>query len=241
MLKLKDRLYLRKLIKFNEVYITKQDKKITDEDIKKIRYIRKIDCFANVEVKLLSKISLSQLFEIMGCYGLDWYKVVRLIEKECNLEEFIYKIVKKYPNYSDKVSDMIFYGYTIDQMEFLLENNMIYNMYHNEFDYEDIFKRCEEIGIDVTKEYCNGYPIEFLENLRKVGSPEECYELLDETGFFASTNDCIDICNLLIDKEFKLYEIILVIKKGFKVEQLKFYFSYGGTKEELMRNIALTL
>lgn len=242
MLKLKDRLYVKRLIKSGYLYITKQEgENLTDEDIKKIRYVMKEIPVLTIEFSLLSKISSSQLSEIVSCYKFHWTQLCSLIRKGYNLENFIDKIVKKYPDYSDNVSDMILHGYTIEQMEFLLKNNMIYCMYHNEFDYEDIFKRCQEIGIDVTKEYCNRYPIEFLEILRKVGTPKECYELLDEVRFVVSTDYCIDICNFLIDKEFKILEIILVIKKRINIEQLKLYFSYGGTKEGLIRQIALSL
>lgn len=242
MLKLKDRLYVKRLIESGYLYITKQDKEnLTDKDVEKVRYVLKKDKFAYITFNYLSRVSFSKLCNLIACYGMKWDCIEKVIYKGYNLDKFIDKIVKKYPNYSDNLSDMISCGYTIEQMEFLLKNNMIYDMYHNEFDYENIFKRCQEIGFDVTKEYCNRYPIEFLEILRKVGTPKECYELLDEARFVVSTDKCIDICNFLIDKEFKILEIILVIKKGIKIEQLKLYFSYGGNKEGLMQQIALSL
>lgn len=244
MLKLKDKLYVRNLIKKGRLKITEQDKlNLTEEDIKKIYYIEKRTYNYPIKFEVVKQFCFLHTLEMLiDFYDIYWYIIEDKFYKGFNWEKFADKIaivyLKSVNDISYYLDRMLSKEYSIEQMEFLLKNNMLYSDYHDTFDYDVIFEECKKIGCDVKSKFCNDYPIDFLIYIYNHISVGYCKKILEAKPYSTSFEIYEKTLKFLIEKDFDEIGILLVAPKK-SIEELQIYFEYGGTKEELIKSLIL--
>lgn len=189
---------------------------------------------------MLKELSLDTLEHLIFNYEYGWRTIEGMFYNNYDIKKFVDEIVKKHPNSRRTVREMLIKNYSIEQIQFLLNNNMYYIEYHDTFDYDIIVKECKNIGYDVTKSYCNDYSIEFLKFLREINTIDECYEILRSRPWSMSIKEFENLCKFLHDKGFTAFEKRITIEK-MTLKKLELFFGYGGTKEELIRTLILHL
>ena len=245
MLNLKDRLYIGKLIKSGKLYITEQDRvNLKEEDIRKIKYIEKKFVYNTINFEILKKFTFYSNLEILiGGYDIPWCIIEERFNEGFKWQLFIDKIARVYLRSSiylrEPILKMIKAKYSIEQIEFLITNRMIYSFYHKQFDYDVLLEECEKIGYDFRLEFCNNYTIDFLKVIPKYNiSDKYCQKILDGKPNSITFEEYDKILYFLTKKGFSEYEILLVAPKK-NIEELEIYFKYGGTKEELVKALIL--
>ena len=126
-------------------------------------------------------------YEDVECMIKNEYNLAKIVEKimlpylyanyELDEEEYIEEIKaikssdfdrNKALRYNGQTLRLLIHkGYSIDQILFIFNNNMIYSSYHDIFDYDVIYKECKKLGYDVTKRYVNEYSLEFLKSIKE--------------------------------------------------------------------------
>lgn len=142
---------------------------------------------------------------------------------------------------------LIHKGYSIDQILFIFNNNMIYSSYHDIFDYDVIYKECKKLGYDVTKRYVNEYSLEFLKSIKEdsmlsdESSRSYILNIISEYTEDGKVVNRENVYKTFKKYEFRIDEIILVCerKKIIRPRVLEAYFRNGGTKEELILKCAI--
>ena len=142
---------------------------------------------------------------------------------------------------------LIHKGYSIDQILFIFNNNMIYSSYHDIFDYDVIYKECKKLGYDVTKRYVNEYSLEFLKSIKEdsilsdESSRSYILNIISEYTEDGKVVNRENVYKTFKKYEFRADEIILVCerKKIIRPQALEAYFRNGGTKEELILKCAI--
>ena len=93
--------------------------------------------------------------------------IVNQVAHNCNVDEILLNEHALNYEYS-KVSYIMYYskGYTLDQIIFLLDNNMTYAPnYHETFDYDEILNCFKEAKLDYTWYYYGYFTLDFIKKL----------------------------------------------------------------------------
>ena len=207
-------------------------------------------------------------YEDVECMIKNEYNLAKIVEKimlpylyanyELDEEEYIEEIKaikssdfdrNKALRYNGQTLRLLIHkGYSIDQILFIFNNNMIYSSYHDIFDYDVIYKECKKLGYDVTKRYVNEYSLEFLKSIKEdsILSDESSRSYILNIISEYTEDGKVVYNKEMIYKTFKKYEfradeIILVCerKKIIRPQALEAYFRNGGTKEELILKCAI--
>lgn len=137
--------------------------------------------------------------------------------------------------------------YSIDQILFIFNNNMIYSSYHDIFDYDVIYKECKKLGYDVTKRYVNEYSLEFLKSIKEdsmlsdESSRSYILNLISEYTEDGNVVNRENVYKTFKKYEFRADEIVLVCERKdiIRPQALEAYFRNGGKKEELILKCAI--
>ena len=206
-------------------------------------------------------------YEDVECMIKNEYNLAKIVEKimlpylyakyELNEDEYKeeIKIIKssdfdrnKALRYNGQTLRLLIHkGYSIDQILFIFNNNMIYSSYHDIFDYDVIYKECKKLGYDVTKRYVNEYSLEFLKSIKEdsilsdESSRSYILNIISEYTEDGKVVNRENVYKTFKKYEFRADEIILVCerKKIIRPQALEAYFRNGGTKEELILKCAI--
>ena len=206
-------------------------------------------------------------YEDVECMIKNEYNLAKIVEKimlpylyanyELDEEEYIEEIKaikssdfdrNKALRYNGQTLRLLIHkGYSIDQILFIFNNNMIYSSYHDIFDYDVIYKECKKLGYDVTKRYVNEYSLEFLKSIKEdsilsdESSRSYILNIISEYTEDGKVVNRENVYKTFKKYEFRADEIILVCerKKIIRPQALEAYFRNGGTKEELILKCAI--
>ena len=206
-------------------------------------------------------------YEDVECMIKNEYNLAKIVEKimlpylyanyELDEEEYIEEIKaikssdfdrNKALRYNGQTLRLLIHkGYSIDQILFIFNNNMIYSSYHDIFDYDVIYKECKKLGYDVTKRYVNEYSLEFLKSIKEdsmlsdESSRSYILNIISEYTEDGKVVNRENVYKTFKKYEFRADEIILVCeRKGIiRPQALEAYFRNGGTKEELILKCAI--
>lgn len=255
MLNFRDRHYIKKLIKQQKImknsfsYVSKRDiSNFTNEDIKKIRILEKSVShdyiMYNEEYR---NISIEQIMKLIS-FRFDSYYILKLLKNKYDIDSFILKILHKYIDSENNIikkikkyeslKGMLDRNYTINQIIFLFENDMIYlSQYHKLFDYYTLYEFCLKNKLNVKEENYNNFSIYFLRLLLSKFNKKEMKNILDlkfdDISYQMFENEVI----FLIDKEFSYCEIKLLLAREIPYQTIKNFFRNGGTKDDLLEKL----
>lgn len=168
--------------------------------------------------------------------------IIDQLANSCNIDEIVSN--KHAINYEySKVSYIMYYSedYTIDQIIFLLDNNMLYPAYyHDTFDYDEILHIFKEAKLDYTWYYYGYFSLESIKKLpsyKKMFKDEgELKEVLTKLINYCRSNIYTryeKIFDIFVEYEFTIDEIASVcatVRPQFLIP----YFYNGGKKSDLM-------
>lgn len=248
MLKIKDYFTVRKLISSRELLISKEEEKeLTGKDVSKIKFIYENFEFMWINWSLVKKVSLEQLI-IFEKYNYDNLEdVITLLTNNYNIKEFITEILEKYRwSFVPYISRMVKLTYTLDQIKFIIENEMYFYKYHDKFDYYEFVDKVSKLGFDYRKEIVTTCSINFLESIKKLYSIAECNVLIAAKNniieFEFSEKEFLDFIMLCHNNKFSAYEIYTIMSLDKVCEYgypIDFDFimdeiNKGKTKEDIL-------
>lgn len=254
-MKLKNKIELRKMIQirnFNDTFIwnfdEKDKKKLTDEDIEKLKILKSLKksdekIYWEDLKKIILVYSIENLMLIKSYAGKGVKWIVGMIKNNLDFEEVI-KLFKKYPIRTNFIQKLISStNYTLQQIEFLLKHNMIYyrSLYHTDFDYIELYNELIELKLNPEEEYVNQLSIDMIKNLKKLYETEEVIEeIYDTVVYYLHNNEIEQFFKFIALHKLTLNEIKLLFdfKKGsgYSVEKLNLLFDYYS-KEEIFKKI----
>lgn len=172
--------------------------------------------------------------------------IVNQVAHNCNIDEIV--LNEHALNYAySKASYIMYYSedYTIDQIIFLLDNNMIYPPYYHEtFDYDEIYNIFKESQLDNTWYYYGYFPLEFIKKI-----PLYMKKFKDESELKAVLLKLLEYCkrnkynryekifDIFIKYEFTIDEIMIICTQDSQFIRPQFlipYFCNGGKKSDLI-------
>lgn len=177
--------YRNKLIKETKKYMEygkKDVRKISIEELEKIKALKPVikeevkryswayrpkTYLYNVHIgKIIKNLTINQINELSECtFGFISYLCE---ESQYDIDEIIEKIVKPFKGKERYFERITHANFTIEQMEFILKNNLLYDSrYHEVFDYEELYINIKELGLNPSKEYANKIDISIIRNFLK--------------------------------------------------------------------------
>lgn len=175
--------------------------------------------------------------------------IVNQVAHNCNVDEILLNEHALNYEYS-KVSYIMCYckGYTIDQIIFLLDNNMTYAPnYHETFDYDEILNCFKEAKLDYTWYYYGYFTLEFIKKLpsykKMFKDEEELKDVLEILLRYCKRNSYRryeQIFDIFVKYEFTIDEIMIICTNSSKSIPPLFlipYFNNGGKKADLILNL----
>lgn len=207
-------------------------------------YYEDVECMIKNEynlAKIVEKIMLPYLY---ANYELDEEEYIEEI-KAIKSSDFDRNKALRYNGQTLRL--LIHKGYSIDQILFIFNNNMIYSSYHDIFDYDVIYKECKKLGYDVTKRYVNEYSLEFLKSIKEdsmlsdESSRSYILNIISEYTEDGKVVNRENVYKTFKKYEFRADEIILVCERKDIIcpRALEAYFRNGGTKEDLILKCAI--
>lgn len=175
--------------------------------------------------------------------------VIKQVAHNCNIDEI--NVNEHALNYGfDNVYSILYYskGYTIDQIIFLLDNNMTYAPnYHEIFDYDEILNCFKEAKLDCSWYYYGYFSLEFIKKLpsykKMFKDEEELKDVLEILLRYCERNNYgryEQIFNIFVQYEFTIDEIMIICQNSSKSIPPLFlipYFNNGGKKSDLILNL----
>lgn len=172
--------------------------------------------------------------------------IIDQLANACNIDEIVLNEHALNYEYS-KLYYIMFNseGYTIEQIIFLLDNNMIYpTYYHDTFDYDEILNVLKKNKLDYTW-YSYGYfSLEFIKKLpsyKKMFKDEaELKEVLDKLLNYCKSNNYSryeQIFEIFVKYEFTIDEITIICaanSQSIRPQFLLPYFKNGGNKDDII-------
>ena len=239
MLKFKERFFVSKLISYKELLITKEEKKeLTVEDVAKIQFIYENFEFKFINWSFIKKFTLSQLQTFL-CYQFKKLEDLEtLLMNDYNIKEFVTEILQKNRgDFGIYISRMIKLNYKIEQINFIIKNEMYFEKYHDMFDYDEFVEKVSKLGFDHKIELVTNCSINFLEFIRKLYSITECYVLIATKKiieFEFSEKELLEFIKLCHSNGFSVYEIYTLMSLD-KVCECGFPLDFEFLREEIKK------
>lgn len=193
---------------------------------------------------IITKINLNQINELSEC-TFEFISYICKENSKYNIDEIIEKIVKPFKGKEKRFFDIIYAGYTISQMEFILKNNLLYDSgYHKKFDYEKIYNNFKELNLNPSNEYANLIDISIILKFLKSYPELELSEkesILELAARFLHKEDIIHFFNIICRDDEKNHYILEEIKvilecKKWSMAQLSVLFK-NCKKEDVFPKI----
>lgn len=254
-MKLKNKIELRKMIQirnFNDNFMWKFDekdkKKLTDEDIEKLKILKSLkksdeEIYWEDLKKIILVYSIENLMLIKSYAGKGVNWIVGMIKNNLDFEEVI-KLFKKYPIRTNFIQKLISStNYTLQQIEFLLKHNMIYyrSLYHKDFDYIELYNKLSEFKLNPEEEYVNQLSIDMIKNLKNLYETEDIIkEIYDKIICYVNSDEVERLFKFIVLHKLTPTEVNILIdfknENDYSVEKLYLLFNYYS-KEEIFKKI----